>query len=329
MKLRTPPPVRKPVTIFRPDGTSFESSEEITFAPVPVPPKDWDQIATRAAVSMVLALTAVAVVWSTWSIGSLLSGGPGYLAAAVFDLSWGTCLILEWKARFDPAKRTFPRRLGWALLAVTMAAIFWNGAPHWGLAVVGALTSAVAKVLWLGIMKHIDRELTPRDRDGLADLRSRAHVRLATASVEREVARVDAAAEAARRSLEPARPSALTLTADAGETGAGELEQAAREQGANIVREHANTDREQIASTISDVREQGEQIANTPPVTSANTDRPVFGFGANTPNMAALVREQIAITPDNTTAVSAVMTKIPNANRASVSAAVRRARKEV
>ncbi|MEV0474696.1 hypothetical protein [Streptomyces prunicolor] len=213
MKWRTPPPEHKPVTVTRPDGSTFETSTETTFAPVPVPPKDWDLISTRIAVGMVLALTLVAVAWSTWSIGALLHGGIGYLAAIVFDLSWGTALILEWKSRYDADKRTFPEVLGWILLAVTMGAIFWHALPDLRYAVVGAVVSGVAKILWLGIMKHIGVKLKKQDADDLADRRSKAAVGLAFASVDRQVMRTNAHTAAVRLALEQS-PETLRLVAD-------------------------------------------------------------------------------------------------------------------
>ncbi|MFG2373712.1 hypothetical protein ACGFY9_19835 [Streptomyces sp. NPDC048504] len=316
MKVRTPPPERRRVTVARPDGSTFETTKTIEFAPEPQPPRDWDVISTRAGVGMVLALTAVAVAWSTWSIGSLLHGGLGFLAATVFDLSWATCLILEWKARYDPDKRAFPRALGWALLVVTMGAIFWHGAPDWRMATVGALTSAIAKVLWLGIMKHIERELSQQDRDDLADRLSKAHVRQAVALVDRQTLRVDAHTEALRRSLEGARPTVLELSASDRDTSPAELASAGRqfaEQIANTgepVREHPEPVREQIANG-----------ASTPPPTSPNTDR-------ERPNMAAIVREQIANTASNAEAIANVLAIIPEANPGSVGAAVRRERRK-
>ncbi|WP_405581475.1 hypothetical protein [Streptomyces sp. NBC_01092] len=275
MKLRTPPPERRPVTVARPDGSTFETTKTVEFAPVPVPPVDWDVISTRVAVGAVLTLTAVAVAWSTWSIGSLLHGGMGFLAALVFDLSWAVCLILEWKARFDPGKRAFPRSLGWVLLVVTMGAIFWHAWPDLGYAVIGALVSAVAKGLWLGIMKHIDRELSPVDRDDLADRLSKAYVRQAVASVDRQTLRVDAHTAAVRSSLEAARPTVLELSASTRDTDPAELaragEQFAEEyrdgpaQDRSGDRDGPAQDRDSTGTTADRIRELISQGVTTAP----------------------------------------------------------------
>lgn len=312
MKFRTPAPERQPLTVTRPDGSTFETTKTVEFAPEPVPPKDWDVISTRVAVGMVLALTLVAVAWSTWSIGELLHGGIGYLAAIVFDLSWGTALILEWKSRFDPDKRAFPQLLGWGLLAVTMGAIFWHAWPDLRYAVVGATVSGVAKILWLGIMKHIEVDLTQRDRDDLRDRTSRGHVRMAFAAVDRAVMRTDAHTEAVRRSLETSQPAVLELVASGQDAEPAEIQRAA-EQIANTrehAREHGEHVREHIAST-----------ANTTPLNRANTVR-------EHPNMADVVREQIANTASNSDAITNVLAIIPNANPQSVGAAVRRERRK-
>jgi hypothetical protein len=160
---------------------------------VPALPRDWDALSTRAAVGLVLVLTAVSVVWSTWSIGAVMHGGIGYGAAVIFDFSWAVCLILEWKARFDPAKREFPRRLGWALLLATMGAISWHGIElhSYGMAVTGAAVSAVAKVLWLGVMLHIERDLSPEDQQWVAAQISAAHAKMAVADARRQAARIE------------------------------------------------------------------------------------------------------------------------------------------
>jgi hypothetical protein len=318
MKTTTPKPVHETVWIDRPDGSRFQSTKKVEFTPVPAAPRDWDVISTRVAVGLVLTLTAVAVAWSTWSIGALLHGGMGFLAALVFDLSWATCLIMEWKARFDHGKRAFPRRLGWVLLVVTMGAIFWHGAPDWRLATVGALTSAMAKALWLGIMKHIDRELSQLDRDDLADRLSKAYVRQAVAAVDRQTLRVDAHTEAVRRSLTAAQPASLELTASSRDTTPEELEQAAYD--AVPVAPVVPMGSRAVAET--------ELAPNIPANIREHPAQSVFGFAAS-PNVTATVRGLLAGHTDNAAVVGLVLAEIPNANPASVAAIVRRERANI
>ncbi|MCW2901860.1 MAG: hypothetical protein JWO67_4125 [Streptosporangiaceae bacterium] len=160
---------------------------------VPILPRNWNGIAVRAAVGLVLTLTMISVVWSTASIGSLLGGGIGFGAAVVFDFAWAVCLLLEYLARFDQEKRAFPIRLGWALLVATMGAIFWHGwvSGSIPMAVAGASVSAVAKVLWLGIMKYVNRDLSPEDAQWVAAQISAANATAAVADARRNAARIE------------------------------------------------------------------------------------------------------------------------------------------
>ncbi|MGI5138814.1 MULTISPECIES: hypothetical protein [unclassified Streptomyces] len=160
---------------------------------VPVLPRDWDAVAVRSATGLVLGLTTLAIVWSTYSIGQLLHGGIGYAAAAIFDIAWLVNVLLEWLSRFDASKRAFSRRLGWALLACTMGAIFWHGllAGSVALGVVGAAVSMFAKVLWMDVMRFIDKDLSPEDAAWVRAEISKANAKLAIASVRRQVARVE------------------------------------------------------------------------------------------------------------------------------------------
>jgi hypothetical protein len=181
----------------------------------PVLPRDWDRAALRTVTGLVLALTTVAVVWSTVSIGNVLGGGVGYLAATVFDAAWATCLLLEWMARFSPAKRTFPRNLGWLLLVITMGAIFWNGilSGSVAMAVVGAFVSFAAKVLWLGVTKHVDKELSDADAQWVAAQISAANAAMAVGQVRRQAARIEHQAVAELLAMEAETSTAGLLLA--------------------------------------------------------------------------------------------------------------------
>ncbi|MGP3691778.1 hypothetical protein ACTVZO_45305 [Streptomyces sp. IBSNAI002] len=181
-----------PTTVTR-DGKPHTYNKPVS-SRVPIAPRNWDVIGIRAAAGIVLGLTAVAVVWSTVSIGKLLEGGVGYAAAGLFDAAWITCIILEVLARYDRSKRKFARILGGVLVAVTMGAIFWEGwvADSIPLAVVGAAVSAVAKTLWLGVLKFIDRDLDADDAAWLEGETSKAALMMARAQVQRQVARAEA-----------------------------------------------------------------------------------------------------------------------------------------
>ncbi|WP_328846136.1 DUF2637 domain-containing protein [Streptomyces sp. NBC_00258] len=100
--------------------------------------------------------------------------------------------------------------------------------------------------------------------------------------------------------------------------------QAAADQAIDVVREPETDDREQpnaVANTEpSPPNKVREQIANKAS-TSANTDR-------EQPVMADVVREQIRLHTENSAAVLGVLANIPDANKASVAAAVRRERRK-
>ena len=174
------------------DGITHDVTEPYDVR-MPVMPADWDQHAIKAAVTVVALLTAVAVVWSTYSIGALLNGGMGYAAAAVFDAAWIVNVLMEYLARFDPAKRSFSKKVGWLLLAATMGSIFWHGllAGSVALGVVGAAVSLFAKVLWMGIMRFINRDLSQADQQWVKAEISRSNAQLAIAGVRRQVARAE------------------------------------------------------------------------------------------------------------------------------------------
>ncbi|MEU3565396.1 hypothetical protein [Kitasatospora sp. NPDC006786] len=192
MKYRTT--TRRVQAVHPVTGTPITRTEEVR---TPVLPRDWDRVALRAVVGLVLALTLAAITWSTYSIGELLAGGIGYAAAAIFDAAWVVCLLLEWMSRYEPDRRAFPRNLGWCLLVVTMLAIGTHGVREqdsYAAAIFGAGVSLFAKVLWLGVLAHIHRDLSPDDQALIEVERSRAHTTLALSSTRRQVARVEEAA---------------------------------------------------------------------------------------------------------------------------------------
>ncbi|GHJ24444.1 hypothetical protein [Streptomyces albus] len=180
------------------DGRTHMVEEQYTVPAPPKLPRDWERIALRVAVGLALALTVVGVVWSTVSIGAVLDGGVGYAAAVPFDVAWGVALILEWLSRYDRERRRFPQRLGWALLALSMAAIATHGIREhdWALAAVGASVSLVAKGLWWAVMRHVHRELSPADAQWVEAERSASYAKLAVGKVRREVSRDEARARA-------------------------------------------------------------------------------------------------------------------------------------
>lgn len=253
---------------------------------VPVLPADWDGRAMKAVSTLVLALTGIAVVWSTVSIGQLLQGGPGYAAAALFDISWLSVLLLEWMARFDPSKRKFARTMGFLLVGITAAAIFWHGmlAGSVALAVVGAMVSVIAKALWMAVFKHVDRELSAEDRQWVAAEMSKANAKIAIAGVRRQAA---AAEVRARLELLAAEKALGELDEQDANTAEHEVEQAP----VPVALNRANTVREPAAEVLS---------------------------------IAELARQQVAAGASNQQAADEILRRLPGANVKSVEATVRR-----
>ncbi|MCX4573097.1 hypothetical protein OHB41_07840 [Streptomyces sp. NBC_01571] len=255
----------------------------------PILPADWDARAIKAASGLVLALTVVAIVWSTVSIGSLLHGGAGYAAAVVFDISWLTVLILEWLGRFDPNKRAFARNMGFVLVALTAGAIFWHGMllGSTALAVVGAAVSVVAKALWLAIFKHVEKPLSEDDRQWVQAEISKANAKLAVAGVRRQAA----AAEVHAR-----------LQLLAAEQALGEIGELT-----------ANTAEQPALDVI-----QGVEI---PPLARPNTVRKDVEPVAN---ISELARQQLTAGASKTEAFDAILRLVPEAKTESVKATIRR-----
>lgn len=185
---------------------------------VPVPPRDWDLIVRGGVTAATVLTVAGSIAWSTASIGDLLARSVdpaiAYGAAAVFDLGWITCMANEWLARYDRAKAKLPRATGHIALVVAMAAVFahgWLQGGHGAIAVgiIGALVSALAKGMWAITMRQHSVELDDRSQQWIERRLADAHARLATAAVERELARVEGATADYRAayapSIEPGR----------------------------------------------------------------------------------------------------------------------------
>lgn len=302
MKFRTETLVRQvPHTI---DGATHDVPEHYAVA-VPVLPRDWDQVALRAAASLVLTLTVISVIWSTYCIGILLGRGAGFAAAVVFDLGWIVNILLEWLSRFDPAKRGFSKRLGWALLAATMGAILWHGLSvgRPALGVVGAGVSLFAKTLWFGVMRFVDRDLSKADAAWVRQEMSRANAALAIAGVRRQVARAEDQAAAELLATEQLR---------------ARLSGAPRKVSASPV----NTAPEQPNTASEQAKDEKPEQPNTVPLTRANTSE----HHGPTTSIARLAREELRSGVSNSVAVANILQVRPDANPASVAATVRRER---
>ncbi|MFD5511372.1 hypothetical protein ACFWIB_26865 [Streptomyces sp. NPDC127051] len=290
------------------DGVTNEVPEPYTVR-MPKLPTDKDRLALIGVSGLVLALTLVAIVWSTYSIGQLLGGGPGYAAGTVFDVAWLAVLVLEWMARFDPAKREFPRKVGWGLALVAAGAIFLEGqlAGGWQMALIGAAVSIVAKVLWWAVFKHIDKDLSPADAAWVAAEMSKANAKLAIAGARRQAAKAEVTARLELLAAERALNEIEGLDHFAADRSAITAEQA---------REHDPND--------PDFKLYNIQLEA--PLNRANT---VHEQSEPAANIAHLARVELKAGSSREEAVEAILARLPDAKQASVEATVRRERNKL
>jgi hypothetical protein len=162
-------------------------------------PRDWDRAVLTAVATGTALLLALAVTWSTASIGAILAltgviTAIAYGVAAVFDLAWIMCMALEWLARYNPAKAQAPRRAGYAALAVSMAAIAAHGIATGGLTniaagLVGSAVSLIAKGVWSLAIRHTAKPLSPVAQQWVTRRQAAAGAELAMAVIDRQLER--------------------------------------------------------------------------------------------------------------------------------------------
>ncbi|MEU4996564.1 protein transporter Sec31 [Streptomyces sp. NPDC021622] len=162
---------------------------------VPVPPRDWDRTILNAVTAAAGLLVAVAVVWSTASIGDLLArvtvAPAAYAAAVAFDLAWILCMAVEWLARYDPARAEQPRNMGHGALAVAMVAVGAHGwlAGQEAIGIIGAVVSGIVKTLWTIVLRHHAKPLDDKTQQWVDKQRAEAGGELAMVAINRELTR--------------------------------------------------------------------------------------------------------------------------------------------
>ncbi|WP_406444502.1 protein transporter Sec31 [Streptomyces sp. NBC_01613] len=179
---------------------------------LPVPPRDWDRTVLTAVTATAGLLVAVAVVWSTASIGDLLARvtipPAAYAAAVAFDLAWILCMAVEWLARYDPARATLPRNMGHGALAFAMVAV---GAHGWlegqrAIGIIGAVVSGIVKTLWTVVLRHHAKPLDDKTQQWVDAQRAQAGGELAMVAINRELNRSRGQVSAEAYALEAANP---------------------------------------------------------------------------------------------------------------------------
>lgn len=164
--------------------------------PAKLPPLTPDEIIMRAVGAATAIVVTGALVWSTVSVGAMLGKvapeWAAYMIAGVFDLAWIIAMAIEYVLRFEPNRQKIPKRIGWAALLISVAAIFTHGAlleAKW-VGLFGALVSALAKGLWWLTMFVTSRRLDKDTQDWLTAELGEVHAKraeqMAVAKVERE-----------------------------------------------------------------------------------------------------------------------------------------------
>lgn len=180
---------------------------------LPTPPRDWDRTVLTGVTAIAVLVLAACVVWSTASVGGLLSRvvvePAAYGAAIVFDLAWIACMAVEWLARYDPDRARLPRAAGHVALLVAMLAVGAHGwiAGYPEIGIVGAAVSGLAKGLWTVVLRHQTPPLDARTREFLRQELAEAGAALALIPVQRQVLRARGLVAAEQAAL-PAGPDA-------------------------------------------------------------------------------------------------------------------------
>jgi hypothetical protein len=275
-------------------------------------------------------LAGLSLVWSGYAIHDLMKAGLfGLTVAVAGDIGWITVMWAEHK-RIGP--RWAAPVVGWVIALGVGLLLVLHGidAQSTGQAIAGPFVVLVGKAVGSFALLSLrdPAALTPEQEAEIHDvIRNSAYTfRLHHAQLEQLDRETEA--EIARIRAE----SRVTLARDDADFAVA-LERL--EKRAAIERKSP------LALTAAPNTEQDpEQIANTTPiapssspnatrdriaeqaVSSANPARP------DQPNMADVVRDQIARTANNSEAVERVLAILPDAKRESVAAAVRRERRK-
>ncbi|MFF9910633.1 hypothetical protein [Streptomyces sp. NPDC013457] len=262
-----------------------------------------------------VALSGASLAWTTWSLVDLLGAGHiGVTVAAGADIIWASVILAEARGLTIRVKKVnIVPAIGWAALILVGALLAWHGIERnsRAMAVAGPFLPLGAKVVWLLAIADMRDPAALRDVD-----------RAQLADEERAM-RVDEARH--RHELRRREMAAERLLADVSVDF--EIELARQEKGRELARRApiaiAPITPEQPPITLPSTTEQPTASGRPEqPPTSPITDR-------EQPSIADLAREHVAIHPTNPAATNAICALRPDADRPSVGAAVRRARREL
>lgn len=269
-------------------------------------------------------LSLASLAWTTWSLVDLLgTGWIGFTVAAGSDIVWGSVIIAEARGLRIASRSWVVPALGWATLIVVAVFLASHGIARESIAMAaaGPFLPLGAKVVWalaladmrdpaalthdeLHQLAGMERGMVFEEREHdirMRQQRMRAELLMSEVSTDFdiEVMRQDRVRDLQRRA-----PLAITSGLQ------------------------PNTSEPPTEA----IGEQPEQppivLANKPSEHPASMDLNRANPVPEQPTIADLVREQIANTTNNTDAINNVMAARPDANRDSVAAAVRRARRK-
>ncbi|WP_371612893.1 hypothetical protein [Streptomyces clavifer] len=265
-------------------------------------------------------LAGLSLIWSGYAITDLMESGPfGLSVALAGDVGWLTVLWAEYR-RIGP-RRAAPLA-GWAIALGVALLLVLHGvrAESAAQAIAGPFVVLVGKIVWSFALAALrdPAALTPEQEAEIHEvMRDSEHAaRLHLARREQEQRQADATIE---RIQQQAR---ITLARDRADFDI------------TLERLEMRAEIERCSPIALAPIAQPEQIAinpSTPPIAPSTLPTEHTPTSANTmielPSIADLAREHVASTATNTDAVNAICARRPDADRASVAAAVRRARR--
>ncbi|MCX0246431.1 hypothetical protein [Streptomyces drozdowiczii] len=249
------------------------------------------------------ALSAASLAWTTWSLVDLLGTGLiGLTVAAGADVVWASVIAAEARGLRVAGKRWIVTTIGWAALLAVAGLLVWHGIRSGSVpvAAAGPLLPLGAKVVWLlalvdgrdpAALTDDEQAVIARMERGLAfeEARHRVEMRRREMDAELQLAEVDVDFR---------------------------IERDRQDKGRELAR------RAPIA--IAPVTpEQPPITASTPPIAPAPAPAPTSA------SIADLARDHVAIHATNLAATEAICSLRPDADRPSVAAAVRRARRNL
>lgn len=254
------------------------------------------------------ALSAASLAWTTWSLVDLLgTGAIGLTVAAGADIVWASVIAAEARGLRIAGHRWIVAAIGWTALLAVAGLLVWHGltADSYAMAAAGPLLPLGAKVVWLlalvdgrdpaaltekelAVLASMERGLTFEEEQHRIEMRRREM------AAELQLAEVDTDFR---------------------------IEISRQDKGRELAR------RAPIA--ISPITPEQDPITpSTPPTVPAPVTIPTStNTASEQASIADLAREHVANTPDNAIATRAICALRPDADRPSVAAAVRRARR--